>query len=284
MPVYTNTVPATVRQGDTTNAASFLKSRLKRENYADVKVCQKAYKLAEDGICGPKTWGVLLNGGNTLVHYMQNDPRWGSALYTSTGNTSQTIANSACGPTSLAIAMSAYGQRAEPPELCKLAISGGHRTANSGTSWTFFAAVAPMFGCKAAQTGNISTAIAALTAGSVVVVSMAPGDYTKNGHYIVLRDFDAYSGLFYTVDPVSKLRNCCTRDVIEKQSKQFWIVTPVVTAPPPAKTPEEITVDNALADGIITNREHWLSVLRGTIPPNREYIKTMMDNAHSKIR
>jgi hypothetical protein len=50
-----------------------------------------------------------------------------------------------------------------------------------------------------------------------------------------------------------------------------------------AKTPEEITVDNALSDGIITEREHWLGVLTGSIAPNREYIKAMMDNAHNKI-
>ena len=50
------------------------------------------------------------------------------------------------------------------------------------------------------------------------------------------------------------------------------------------RTPEEITVDNAMADGIITTKEHWLGVLKGTITPNREYIKIMMDNAHDKLK
>lgn len=50
------------------------------------------------------------------------------------------------------------------------------------------------------------------------------------------------------------------------------------------KTKEEITVDNALADGIITERDYWLGVLRGTITANPDYIKIVMDNAHNKIR
>ncbi|MDR1703921.1 MAG: peptidoglycan recognition protein family protein [Clostridiales bacterium] len=54
-------------------------------------------------------------------------------------------------------------------------------------------------------------------------------------------------------------------------------------AKPVVKTPEEITVDNAIADGIITEREHWLGVLTGTIKPNTDYIKIMMDNAHTLL-
>ena len=51
-----------------------------------------------------------------------------------------------------------------------------------------------------------------------------------------------------------------------------------------SKTPEEITVDNAIADGIITERTHWLGVLTGTITPNKAYIKAVLDNAHNKIK
>ena len=56
-----------------------------------------------------------------------------------------------------------------------------------------------------------------------------------------------------------------------------------IIAAPAAKTPEETTVDNALADGIITDRAHWLGVLTGTVTPNRANIKTLMDNAHKQL-
>jgi len=49
-------------------------------------------------------------------------------------------------------------------------------------------------------------------------------------------------------------------------------------------SPEEATVINAIADGIISSKEHWLGVLQGTITPNPAFIKIMMDNAHRKIR
>ena len=49
------------------------------------------------------------------------------------------------------------------------------------------------------------------------------------------------------------------------------------------KRPEEITVDAAIAAGIITNRAHWVGVLTGDVKPVPAYIKMMMDNAYAKI-
>ena len=44
-------------------------------------------------------------------------------------------------------------------------------------------------------------------------------------------------------------------------------------------TPEEITVDNAIVAGLVTDREHWLGVLNGTITAKPEYIKILIDRA-----
>jgi len=202
---------------------------LKRQNYTDVRDCQTKNKLVADGICGPKTWEFLLNGTNQFIHYMQNDPRWAKTSYTSTGNASQNIGNSACGPTSLAIAMSFFGKRIEPPTLCKDALAGGFRTPNDGTSHGFFGVVAPKYGCKAIQTSNLQDVINALAAGFPVVASMGPPAYTLGGHYICIRDHDPFGGLFYTLDPVSTQRNSCTTDIMKLipagQVKQFWIIT-----------------------------------------------------------
>lgn len=57
----------------------------------------------------------------------------------------------------------------------------------------------------------------------------------------------------------------------------------VVYTPWATKSPEEITVDNALADGIITDRLHWLGVLTGSIKPVPGNIKTLMDNSHKAL-
>lgn len=233
---YTNTTPQTCRQGDKSPAVKFMQMCLIRTGFdlvADGNFgkltglalydFQFKNKLTTDRICGAKTWQKLLNGGTIILHHKQNDPRWSGQQYTSVKNASQTIGNSGCGPTSLAIAMSAYGCAVIPPELCVLAVSGGFRTANSGTSWGFFAAVAPKFGRKATQV-TFTNALEALKKGKVVVASMGVGDYTKSGHYICLRDYDPYNEIIYTLDPVSSVRNSCTSATVKAQGKAFWVV------------------------------------------------------------
>jgi hypothetical protein len=60
---------------------------------------------------------------------------------------------------------------------------------------------------------------------------------------------------------------------------------PAGPSPPatPQPTPEEITVDAAIAAGIITDRAHWLGVLTGNVQPRPAFIKIMMDNAIGKL-
>jgi hypothetical protein len=306
MPVYQNSVPATCRPGDKGSAVSFLQYCLRRAGskeqavtgtydaatQAAVRSLQTARAMVSDGICGAKTWGVLLNGGERIVHYAQNDSKWKSTMYSSRGDVSQTIGNSGCGPTSLAVALSAVlgATGPQPPELCKLAVSGGFRTANEGTSWGFFASAAVKNNAKATQISSIDNAIKALDAGQVVVASMGPDAYTKNGHYIALRDFDSYNGLFYTLDPISTVRNSCTRDVIAKQAKQFWAVEkaaaaiPVAPIAPPAARPDyETTLDNAAADGIIGDVVLWRGVLAGLVKPTPVQVRALIDKYHAAL-
>jgi hypothetical protein len=47
----------------------------------------------------------------------------------------------------------------------------------------------------------------------------------------------------------------------------------------PGKTPEEVTVDAALAAGILTDRAYWLDVLTGATVPKPSNVKALMDKA-----
>lgn len=60
-----------------------------------------------------------------------------------------------------------------------------------------------------------------------------------------------------------------------------WVDAANVSA---EKSPEETTVDNAIAAGILTDRAHWVGVLTGNVAPNRGNIKTLLDNAYAKIK
>jgi len=51
-----------------------------------------------------------------------------------------------------------------------------------------------------------------------------------------------------------------------------------------AKTPEEITVDNAAAAGILSDKKYWLDVLNGTVQASRQNIKTLIDNAVGRAK
>lgn len=119
------------------------------------------------------------SGTNTAqpVDYKQGDRRWGSVVYTSCGNRKQTIANSGCGPTSMADIMATWIDRAiTPREMCKYSTDHGYRTRNSGTAWGFFQSIARTYGFTGfVQTKSMATARAALKDGAFVVASMGSG-------------------------------------------------------------------------------------------------------------
>ena len=52
----------------------------------------------------------------------------------------------------------------------------------------------------------------------------------------------------------------------------------------PAKSPEEVTVDNALAVALITEREHWLGLLDGSVKPDKADIQYLLDAAYEMLK
>lgn len=165
------------------------------------------------------------SGANTIqpVDYKQGDKRWGKKVYTSCGNRSQTIANSGCGPTSMADIMATWvDSKLTPVQMCEYAVKHGFRTRSSGTAWGFFKSIATAYGFTGfVQTKSMATARAALKNGALVVASMGPGYWTKGGHYICLwKTDDAY---MYANDPASSTRKRQKLRAFEEQRKQFFI-------------------------------------------------------------
>ena len=110
------------------------------------------------------------SGTNTPqpVDYKQGDKRWNKKPYTITGNSSQTIGSSGCGPTSMADIMATWiDKNITPVEMCAYALAHGFRTKNSGTAWDFFKSIAVAYGfSKFVQTKSMATARAALKEGA----------------------------------------------------------------------------------------------------------------------
>lgn len=162
-------------------------------------------------------------GAMQPVDYKQGDSRWGKKPYTITGSKSQTIGSSGCGPTSMADIMATWiDRKITPVEMCAYAVRHGYRTKNSGTAWAFFQSIAKAYGFGGfVQTRSMATARAALKNGALVVASMGPGYWTKNGHFICLWKTD--ETYMYANDPASGSRKRQKLAAFEQQRKQFFI-------------------------------------------------------------
>lgn len=180
----------------------------------DAKVAQE--NISYDGT-NSKDGLSLLGSYQGLMYFNQGDSRWGNKLYTSTGNKSQTIRSSGCGPTSAAMVVSSSKGLILPPTMCKLFVDNGFRTANNGTAWKAFPFVADFFDFKFyKETYSFDEALKYMKTDSdndgvsdyFVIMSCGSGLWTTSGHYVVwinqsgsqaaIYDPYLYSGKFNT--------------------------------------------------------------------------------------
>lgn len=204
-----------------------------------VAAYQTAAGLDADGVCGPVTWAGIITGevkkpaedASTPAgkgkftkpkDYKQYDSRWGSKMYSNHNDKSQTMRNSACGPTSMAdIVYTLKDKSIDPYDLAKLSMQWGTRTYSSGTSWDFFTKIQKHFSFKKMiATKSLETLKACLDAGGYAVCSMAPGYWTKGGHFICAWKYDAT--YIYCNDPASSTRKKQKLTDFVKQRKQFF--------------------------------------------------------------
>lgn len=133
-----------------------------------------------------RSWNVELGDYKGLTYYSQIDNRWKNNLYTSTGNTSQTIGSSGCGPTSAAMVVTACKGAITPDTMSNLFVRYGYRSANNGTYWSAFRAVADEFNMEYKETIYLNNVVELLKNNHIAVASCGNGLFTTGGHFIVL--------------------------------------------------------------------------------------------------
>lgn len=137
-----------------------------------------------------RSWNVTLGNYKGLTYYSQIDNRWRNKRYSSTENASQTIGSSGCGPTSASMIVTACKGAITPDVMSDLFVKYGYRSANNGTYWSAFRAIADEFDIGYSETTNFQRAIELLRNNNYVVASVGNGLFTTGGHIIVLTGID----------------------------------------------------------------------------------------------
>lgn len=204
-----------------------------------VKTYQASKNMGADGIVGIKTWTALFgldqndnknnegsSGVKQPVYYLQGDKRWKSVIFTrnNTYNKKQTIGNSGCGITSMAMIIATWwDKKITPVETAKECVAKGYRTKNSGTDPGFFQMCSKKYkSSRYFTTKSYETAKNIIDQGGLVIVNVGPSVWTSGGHYIVW--WKRNGDTVYINDPASKASNRVknTAAALKKAAKGYY--------------------------------------------------------------
>lgn len=125
-----------------------------------------------------------------LTYYSQIDPRWKNKLYTSTGNKTQTMGSSACGPTCGAMVVSSIKGTILPTEMADLYVKYGFRSANNGTYWSAFRWTADVFDIGYKEIYKLNDVCDLLEENYMVISACGNGLFTTGGHFILIYGYE----------------------------------------------------------------------------------------------
>ncbi len=159
---------------------------------------------------------------NTIWALNQWDPRWGYEIY-SGGFFGQT----GCGPTCLSVVVMHLLQdpTLTPIQMMQFAQQNGYSVDGHGSTWTLFGEGAQKLGLVVEECPlNKKSITNSLDAGNLIVTVVKEGDFTDEGHFIVIRGWDENG--FYVYDPNSKLHSQkqWTYEQIADQMSVIWSV------------------------------------------------------------
>ncbi|GHV17198.1 hypothetical protein FACS18949_15870 [Clostridia bacterium] len=144
------------------------------------------------------TESAVLDAGRAVTYFQQKDPQWKNELW---------LGGSGCGPTSMAIVISTLTNSFVPPTVVAAWAYKAGLYSTAGSAQITIPKAAERWGLTVDGVGTDANRVSdALANGKLIVALMGPGDFTKGGHYIVLRGLDEY-GNVYVADPNSLARS-----------------------------------------------------------------------------
>jgi len=172
---------------------------------------------------------LQIDNDDPWYYYSQRDQKWANIPYSLDfdNNPKQTIGETACGPTSAAMAITKLtGQTVTPVTTAEYSLVNGYRTPNDGTYGAFFGAIGKEYGLAVKETTNFYEAKKYLqnNPNSVVVASMGPGHFTKGGHYVVLDSAKNFTT--HVLDPYRSSNSHSWWDLtLAFEGKRYYIFT-----------------------------------------------------------
>lgn len=156
----------------------------------------------------------------TIPFLYQTDAAWASRPYAGSD-----IATAGCGPACMAMVYIGLTGKTDRDPASMAAFSEANGFVDSGmTSWSFMTEGAAQLGLSADELPADAGALrSALQAGRPVIASVRPGDFTTEGHFIVLAGIDD-EGRVIVHDPNSAERSAQTWDIqrILDQCANLW--------------------------------------------------------------
>ncbi len=157
--------------------------------------------------------------GNTPL-LLQTDPSWANDPYAGA-----TVGISGCGPTCMTAAYVCQTGRAnfDPSRMAQFAQERGF-VEDGLTTWAFMTEGAHDLGMSSEELpGSVQSVATALANGSSVIASVGPGDFTSQGHFIVITRYNE-EGTFSVMDPNSAERSGQTWDAerVIAQCRNLW--------------------------------------------------------------
>ena len=150
---------------------------------------------------------------------LQWDQRWGYVSYGSSD-----IALSGCAPTCLSMVIVGLtgNHNATPDKIAKYAQDNGYYLKGTGTSWSLLTEGASHFGVVGREISlSKETVCGVLKQGQPVICSVGRGDFTTEGHFIVLTGMK--DGRIKVNDPNCIHRSCLWKyETLEPQIKNLW--------------------------------------------------------------
>lgn len=151
---------------------------------------------------------------------LQWDKRWG---YVSYGGS--IIGLSGCGPTCLSMVLVSLTGRTDitPAEVAHFSEENGYYVEGSGTAWSLMTDGAASLGLSARELSlDESVMRASLEAGHPIICSMGPGDFTTQGHFIMIYGCDNEGFLVNDPNCIARSQQSWSFEKLRGQIKNLW--------------------------------------------------------------